>query len=154
MKREERNQISRQRILESAAKEFAEKGYGLSSINVICAEGDISKGILYHYFKDKDELYLTCIQDCFDGLTAYLKLALSKAEASVQAQLDQYFAARWDYFNTRISFDYSVRHFYQLRRICAQRSLKYVLNLIDITLRSWIRFWASLRCGRIFLVRK
>ena len=53
MKREEKNQISRQRILESAAKEFAEKGYGLSSINVICAEGDISKGILYHYFKDK-----------------------------------------------------------------------------------------------------
>ena len=109
MKREERNQISRQRILESAAKEFAEKGYGLSSINVICAEVDISKGILYHYFKDKDELYLTCIQDCFDGLTAYLKLALSKAEASVQAQLDQYFAARWDYFD---------QHPHQLRLFC------------------------------------
>lgn len=73
MKREEKNQISRQRILESAAKEFAEKGYGLSSINVICAEGDISKGILYHYFKDKDELYLTCVQACFDGLTAARK---------------------------------------------------------------------------------
>ena len=87
MKREERNQISRQRILESAAKEFAEKGYGLSSINVICAEGDISKGILYHYFKDKDELYLTC----------------------VQAQLDQYFAARWDYFD---------QHPHQLRLFC------------------------------------
>lgn len=109
MKREEKNQISRQRILESAAKEFAEKGYGLSSINVICAEGDISKGILYHYFKDKDELYLTCVQACFDGLTAALKAALPDSVGDIQTRMDQYFAVRWAYFD---------QHPDQLRLFC------------------------------------
>ena len=115
MKREEKNQISRQRILESAAKEFAEKGYGLSSINVICAEGDISKGILYHYFKDKDELYLTCVQACFDGLTAALKAALPDSVGDIQSRM--------------------VKRCSLPRRICGRRSRRLGWNLIGITWR-------------------
>ncbi|MEG1873185.1 MAG: TetR/AcrR family transcriptional regulator, partial [Ruthenibacterium sp.] len=61
MKRDEKNLASRRKILDSALAEFGANGYGLSSINTICSAGGISKGILYHYFKDKDELYLACV---------------------------------------------------------------------------------------------
>ena len=61
MKREEKNQITRRRIMDSALAEFAGKGYGASSVNTICAAQDISKGIIYHYFNTKDELYLACV---------------------------------------------------------------------------------------------
>ena len=56
MKREEKNQQTRRRIMDSALAEFAEKGYGGSSVNTICAAQGISKGIVYHYFENKDEL--------------------------------------------------------------------------------------------------
>lgn len=38
--------------------EFAQKGYGNASTNQIVKEAEISKGILFHYFKNKRELYL------------------------------------------------------------------------------------------------
>jgi TetR/AcrR family transcriptional regulator len=99
MKREEKNALSIQKILDNARIEFADKGYGLSSVNTICSEGEISKGILYHYFKDKDEIYLTCIQQCFDGLTAYLRQSRKKMEGKIEECLDSYFSSRFQYFS-------------------------------------------------------
>ena len=55
MKREEKNQQTRRRIMDSALAEFAANGYGGSSVNTICAAQGISKGIVYHYFESKDE---------------------------------------------------------------------------------------------------
>lgn len=95
MKQNEKNILSRKKILDSALSEFANKGYGLSSVNNICADGDISKGILYHYFKDKDELYLLCVKELFDALTKYLSEKIS-GEKSVQ--LEKYFDARQQFF--------------------------------------------------------
>ena len=59
MKRDEKNQQTRRRILDRALSEFSEKGYGGSSVNTICAVQGISKGIVYHYFENKDQLYLS-----------------------------------------------------------------------------------------------
>ena len=99
MKREEKIKSAVSGFSKARRRNLRKKGYGLSSINVICAEGDISKGILYHYFKDKDELYLTCVQACFDGLTAALKAALPDSVGDIQTRMDQYFAVRWAYFD-------------------------------------------------------
>ncbi|MEG1301930.1 MAG: TetR/AcrR family transcriptional regulator, partial [Erysipelotrichaceae bacterium] len=90
MKRDEKNLLSRHKILDSAFKEFGEQGYGLSSINNICTEGDISKGILYHYFKDKDELYLVCIRELFDSLTKHLQNELSDVSGTKEIRLERY----------------------------------------------------------------
>ena len=73
MKREEKNLQSRRRILSAALHEFGTHPYETASLNTICQEGGVSKGIIYHYFKDKDELYLLCVQECFDALAAYLR---------------------------------------------------------------------------------
>lgn len=98
MKRDEKNLISRRKILDSAILEFAAKGYGLSSINTICTTGEISKGILYHYFKEKDELYLVCIQELFDALTQHLTDALADQRGTPEDRLERYFEARQGFF--------------------------------------------------------
>lgn len=46
------------RILNAALKEFAEKGYKNASTNQIVKEAGISKGLLFHYFNNKRDLYL------------------------------------------------------------------------------------------------
>ncbi len=98
MKREEKNYKSLQKILENATREFARQGYGLSSVNTLCTAGGISKGILYHYFKDKDELYLACLQNCFDQLTAVLKKSAADVGGSADECLGRYFNARLAFF--------------------------------------------------------
>lgn len=95
MKREEKNELSKAKILSAALQEFAALGYARSSINTICSEGDISKGIIYHYFKDKDEMYLVCVKECFDALTVYMRDHIAETEPhGVQA----YFDARLSFF--------------------------------------------------------
>jgi TetR/AcrR family transcriptional regulator len=47
-----------QRILNAALNEFAQKGYDHASTNEMVKAAGISKGLLFHYFKNKKELYL------------------------------------------------------------------------------------------------
>lgn len=98
MKREVKNQQTRRRILDSALKEFSRNGYGASSVNAVCAEPDISKGIIYHYFSTKDDLFLACVEECFERLTDYLKEMTDLDSESSQSQLEKYFAARSNFF--------------------------------------------------------
>lgn len=98
MKREEKNAQSRQRILEGALREFAAKGYEAASLNTICAQNDISKGIIYHYFKDKDELYLLCVDQCFSALAGYMREAVAGLSGTVEDHLRGYFDARLRFF--------------------------------------------------------
>lgn len=98
MRQEEKNIISRKRIMESARMEFARHGYGLGSINTICSEGGISKGILYHYYKDKDEIYLFCLKECFESLTVWLKDQEYDETQTVDERLTLYFSARLSFF--------------------------------------------------------
>lgn len=71
MKREKQNDLMTKRILTSAIEEFNLHDYESASLNRICKRGEISKGIIYHYFKDKDDLYLKCVQKCFETLIDY-----------------------------------------------------------------------------------
>ncbi len=98
MKREEKNALSRQRILEAAMQEFSEKGYENASLNTVCVKYDISKGIIYHHFRDKEELYLLCVANCFAAITAYLKEVAGKLTGSAEQMLRIYFDARLHFF--------------------------------------------------------
>lgn len=98
MKREEKNQQTRRRILDSALAEFAKQGYGASSVNAICAAPDISKGIIYHYFDTKDDLFLACVEECFTLLTNYLRQTIQLKPGDIQNQLAEYFTARSSFF--------------------------------------------------------
>lgn len=98
MKREEKNALTRQRIIDAALREFSAKGYDVASVNTLCEEKDISKGIIYHYFKDKNELYLLLVADCFEKLTAYLRAAEGGFGRTVEERLGGYFDARLRFF--------------------------------------------------------
>ena len=94
MKQEEKNKKSREHILTHAFTEFAMKGYVGASINTICKNGKISKGLLYHYYSDKDTLYLACVEKCFNELTEYMTKKLN----SKITMPDQYFDVRLTFF--------------------------------------------------------
>lgn len=71
MKREEKTEITRRRILDAAVEEFGRNGYAAGSVNNICKTG-INKGLVYHNFKNKDELYLKCVEKSCEDLIRYV----------------------------------------------------------------------------------
>lgn len=94
MKQEEKSQKSRAHILQHAFAEFAERGYLGASVNTICAAGKISKGLLYHYYADKDALYLACVEKCYQELTTALSDVLDVGTVTP----DRYFEVRLNFF--------------------------------------------------------
>ena len=98
MKREEKNQQMRRRIMDSALSEFSRQGYGGSSINTICASQELSKGIIYHYFKTKDDLFLSCVEECFNRLTDYLRAHIQLGPGGIEERLERYFTVRLAFF--------------------------------------------------------
>ncbi|WML46334.1 TetR/AcrR family transcriptional regulator [Neobacillus sp. PS3-40] len=56
------------RIVNAAIKEFAQKGYENASTNEMVKEAGISKGLLFHYFQSKKQLYLFLYEYCVDLL--------------------------------------------------------------------------------------
>lgn len=64
-----------ERIISVAIKEFAQRGYENASTNEIVKEAGISKGILFHYFKNKNNLYMYLYDYC---LELYLREFYSK----------------------------------------------------------------------------
>ncbi len=51
-----------EKILETGIDEFAEHGLDRANINVIAKKAGISVGVLYKYYKGKDEFFLACVK--------------------------------------------------------------------------------------------
>lgn len=103
MKKEIKTEITRERIMEAAMDEFGSKGYSGSSLNNICDRG-ISKGLLYHNFKNKDQLYLACIDRCLKKLTDFL------VEKNTNMDIRKYMDARLQFFD---EYDKEARLFFE-----------------------------------------
>ena len=69
MRQEDRKRKSRQSIFMAAFQEFGTLGYENVNIEKICKVHGISKGMMYHYFSNKDDLFLACVQKVIEDLT-------------------------------------------------------------------------------------
>lgn len=80
MKQEKKRALSKEKILNAAIIEFGTKTYDNASLNNICNDNNISKGLVYHYFKNKDSLYLNCVENCFTTFTAHIMQGLNNVD--------------------------------------------------------------------------
>lgn len=65
---------TRERLLHSARKEFLEKGFLKASLRKICADAGVTTGAMYFFFKDKEALFGTIVED---PLQKFMQLLLS-----------------------------------------------------------------------------
>ncbi len=54
---QERTEKSRKALLEAARSLFGDKGYAETSTAMVCQQAGVSRGALYHHFKDKEALF-------------------------------------------------------------------------------------------------
>jgi AcrR family transcriptional regulator len=71
---------AREKLLDSAARVFAERGYGATTADLVAAEAGVTKGALYWHFKNKEELFLALIDERVDrGLRALAQFTQTAA---------------------------------------------------------------------------
>ena len=66
-----KDENSKDKILKSAAKLFAQKGFDGVSIREICKDADVNICMVSYYFGGKQELYQGIIDDLIDRQTKY-----------------------------------------------------------------------------------
>jgi AcrR family transcriptional regulator len=64
-------------ILETGIDEFADKGLDRANINVIAKKSGVSVGVIYKYYKDKDDFFLACVRHSLKLLDQVLQEAFS-----------------------------------------------------------------------------
>ena len=66
---------TKQKLLESAKKEFLEKGFMNASLRTIAANAGVTTGAMYRHFKDKDAFFCALVDDVIDYVTQMVMLA-------------------------------------------------------------------------------
>jgi AcrR family transcriptional regulator len=59
-------------ILDAALEEFGERGYGGASMAATAARAGVAKGLIYHYFPSKAELFKAVVRSCIQPAFAEL----------------------------------------------------------------------------------
>lgn len=70
-----------EQILSAAAAEFADRGYTGASVNRILEAVGLSKGVLYYYFEDKEDLFVTVLERAMVRLFEKTGMPLELEEA-------------------------------------------------------------------------
>lgn len=90
-------QLQRAQILDSAAILFAKKGFHNASMAELSQACGVSKALLYHYYKDKEEILFDIADSYVDGLNEIIletaKLGLSPEahfEKLISSFMDEY----------------------------------------------------------------
>ncbi len=70
--------MTREGILEAAARIFSEKGYHATSMQDIAEAVDLQKASLYHHFSSKQEILMGILDRALDLINTRLELVLSQ----------------------------------------------------------------------------
>ena len=73
---------TKNKLLESAKKEFLEKGFNGASLRTIAANAGVTTGAMYRHFKDKNAFFCALVDDAIDASLKVVSLAGTDNHAS------------------------------------------------------------------------
>lgn len=65
---------TKEKLLASAKSEFMEKGYAKTSLRKICANAGMTTGALYFFFKDKEDLFRSIVEEPYKELMKMIQM--------------------------------------------------------------------------------
>ena len=76
---------TKKNLLESAKKEFLEKGFTAASLRTIAANAGVTTGAMYRHFKDKDAFFCALVDDAIEEVTKTVMLADSENHKDLES---------------------------------------------------------------------
>ncbi|MFK7843948.1 MAG: TetR/AcrR family transcriptional regulator [Rhodothermales bacterium] len=117
-RRQEEKEQRRNDIIDAAEVVFARKGEDKATMADVAKEARLSRGLIYFYFKDKDDLYLAIMvratqalreafqQAATSSMTGYEKIqAMGRAYVGFYQSEPDYFHAIIDFESRKIDFE-------------------------------------------------
>ncbi|MGI5356663.1 TetR family transcriptional regulator [Streptomyces sp. CA-252508] len=86
---------TRERILEAARAEFAERGYDKTSVRGIAKAAGVDPALVHHYFGTKDEVFAAAIELSFEPALIIPAIVGGPAEG-IGERLARYFLSVWE----------------------------------------------------------
>ncbi len=88
----------KEKIIKVAIEEFAENGYKAASTNSICKKAKVSKGLIYYYFKSKEEIYISSFRYAIDKFKENVSIQIKDSNKSGIDYVNQYFDTKFKFF--------------------------------------------------------
>jgi AcrR family transcriptional regulator len=116
-KQQERN-ARRRRIQRAARSVFAERGYAKTSIEAVAKEASLSVGAIYLYFRSKEDLYVSLLEDTLELLSTELA-DIADGEAGDKLGRAWKFLCTWAQNDTEAT---------RILRLCSQPNVRGQLS--------------------------
>jgi AcrR family transcriptional regulator len=75
----DRSEETRRRLLEVARRLFAERGFAATPTEEIVREGGVTRGALYHHFRDKQDLFRAVVEELQQQIVQRIEAAAAGA---------------------------------------------------------------------------
>ncbi|MBT2401497.1 TetR family transcriptional regulator [Streptomyces sp. ISL-100] len=92
---------ARERILQSARDEFAERGYDKTSMRGIAKAAGVDAALVHHYFGTKDDVFAAAIEMSFEPALAVPAVLGQGGTDGIGERLARYFIGVWENPATR-----------------------------------------------------
>lgn len=140
--------LTREKILQSAKKEFMEKGYREASLRNIVKQAGVTTGAFYGCYKSKEELFEALVKEAADGLYDWYERSHTEyVQRSAEEQLNGMRQVTDDLVPEVVKYVY--RHFDAFKLLfCHSEGTgyeHYLDRLIDIETRSTMDFIEALK---------
>ena len=146
------------RLLRCALKEFSENGYMKASLRNICKEAGVTTGALYFFFKDKDALFGTLVEEPLHNLINLLEnhfveelevsKSLSRGEISISEVASiEGFADDMELARNVVRFLFKNKEIFELLLTKAQGSSYENLpdNIVAMTEKHYLKIFAVMK---------
>ncbi|OEJ25697.1 TetR family transcriptional regulator [Streptomyces agglomeratus] len=92
---------TRERILQAARDEFAERGYDKASMRGIAKAAGVDAALVHHYFGTKDDVFAAAIEVSFEPVLAVSAVIGRGGTEGIGERLARYFIGVWENPATR-----------------------------------------------------
>ncbi|MGW6460347.1 TetR/AcrR family transcriptional regulator [Streptomyces sp. NPDC055078] len=86
---------ARERILDAARTEFAERGYDKTTMRGIARAAGVDAALVHHYFGTKDEVFAAAVELSFEPVLV-LPVILGQGTDGIGERLARYFIGVWE----------------------------------------------------------
>jgi AcrR family transcriptional regulator len=142
----DRRSVRRQKIIECAARQFAERGYDDCDMDCVAAKVGVAKGTLYLYFPGKQDLFFACVDWGMAEMQRRVHAAADAVDGPVE-KLSRGIRAYLEYFETHPE---QVELLIQERAIFRDRKQSTYFEYRDANRGPWRELYLGLvKAGRM-----
>lgn len=120
-RKQQERQARRRRIQRAARTVFAEKGYAKTSIEQIAREASLSVGAIYLYFRSKEDLYVSLLEETLELFDSELRQLRERADLRPSDRLE----SAWSFFTQWAATDVEAT---RVLRLTSQPNIRQQLS--------------------------